>query len=518
MQIAELFATLGLKPKKGEWEAGTKLIEGMKHALELFLGYEAIKSIGELVKSTAEGAIGAERMAQKVGVTTEAVQELGYAAGVSGASNEELQVSLQHLARGMEELRTKGTGPAKDGFQALGVSMEEVRGKTPDEVLEVLADHFAKLPDGAKKTAAAMDLFGRSGTSLIPLLNKGGDGIADLRKEAEELGVVIDDKTAKSFEGLEESTLKVKGTLTGLKNSVVVALLPTIQEMAESLLEWVKANREVIASGIKTAVEGLIVVMKGFATAIGVVVDVVEYLREHNELLIGILAVLGATLLEIAADAVIAWAAALGPVTILVAAITALGLVIYDVWKSITTGKGVAATAFRWISDKVHAMWSAIKGVGNGIVDAFYAVGRGIKQAFQEAFDFVVDKAKALGHTLRNLPGIKQLGDLGEFVGGGIADLTGASNPYSDINAVVEEGSPEAAAAAAAYASPPAYRMAPASMRRDVNVNVGAPQISVTSNSADPKAVADQVGKHVDAWFDGVLQDAHAATGGADEP
>jgi hypothetical protein len=160
VEVADLFASLGLKPKEQEWKHGHELIEGIKKGVEVFAGAEAVKGIYEMVKSTGEAAVAALRLGQKIGVSTEAVQELGYAAKVSGVNAEELQHGFQHLALGLQEARTKGTGPLVDGLHTLGVSFEAVRNKTPDEMLAVLADRFATMPDGAKKTAAAMQIFG----------------------------------------------------------------------------------------------------------------------------------------------------------------------------------------------------------------------------------------------------------------------------------------------------------------------------------------------------------------------
>lgn len=493
MVIAELFASLGLRPDEASWKRGEALIEGVKKGLEIFAGYEAVKFIGELVKSTAEAAIGAERMAQKVGISTEAVQELGYAAQVTGISAEEMQHGFQHLAIGLQEAHTKGTGPLVEGLQQLGVSFSAVANKSPDEILAVLADRFAAMPDGAKKTAAAMDIFGRAGANLIPLLNKGGDGIGELRKEAEELSVVIDDKTAKSFEGLEESTLKIKGTLTGLKNTVVTALLPVIKDMAESLFEWVRANREIIASTLKSVVEGLIVVIKAFGEGVAFVVEVAGYLREHSELLIGVLTILGALLLEIAADAVIAWAAALGPITLVIAAATALGVAIYKVWKSFKDG-GVVREVFNWIGGKLSSFVDALKSAGSSIYDFFAGIGRFIRGVFEGVIDWIdsqIDRVK------RAAKAVKDFFDTGDTIDGKKIDAT--QFYQGGGNVLVPPGS---------------------SSTSSTSTTVAAGAVEITVNippGADAAGMVSQMRQVFAEQFGAVLRDAHAATGGADQ-
>ena len=55
--------------------------------------------------------------------------------------------------------------PTKGAFDALGLSASDLQGKTFDEQLEKLAEGFNRIPDAAQRSAAAMDLFGRSGVA-----------------------------------------------------------------------------------------------------------------------------------------------------------------------------------------------------------------------------------------------------------------------------------------------------------------------------------------------------------------
>ena len=59
-------------------------------------------------------------------------------------------------------------------------------------------------------------------------------------------------------------------------------------------------------------------------------------------------------------------------------------------------------------------------------------MGEGIKKAFSDAFDWVVNKAKAVGSTLRSLPVIKQLGDLGEYIADKVGGDDGDGADHSD--------------------------------------------------------------------------------------
>ena len=55
--------------------------------------------------------------------------------------------------------------------------------RAADAVLEDIAEKFKTMPDGARKVATAIDLFGKSGASLIPALTVGREEIVKLREK-----------------------------------------------------------------------------------------------------------------------------------------------------------------------------------------------------------------------------------------------------------------------------------------------------------------------------------------------
>ena len=177
--IADLWGRLSLKTDKHSFDAGEKAIEGIKRGLEVFIGVEALRKVGEWIESTAEIGDHAVKAGQKIGVTTEAIQELAYAAKIADISQEELELSLGKLAKNLDVVATKGKGPAAEALQRLGIQAKYLKGESLDQNLELIAEKFAAMPDGVTKTALAMELFGKSGKNMIPLLNKGHDGIVD---------------------------------------------------------------------------------------------------------------------------------------------------------------------------------------------------------------------------------------------------------------------------------------------------------------------------------------------------
>jgi hypothetical protein len=139
-----------------------------------------------------------------------------------------------------------------------------------------IADRFQAMPDGAQKTGLAMKVFGmRSGPQLIPFLNEGSAGIAKLRKEFVDLGGQIDGKTIAQFEEFDDTQNRMKVALSGLRNEFATALLPHLQRGATSVLNWVKANRQLLSQKVESFVRNIVGAGRALFSVLSTVVNVV---------------------------------------------------------------------------------------------------------------------------------------------------------------------------------------------------------------------------------------------------
>lgn len=222
-----------------------------------------VTGLAVMVKQSIDAADEASKLAQAAGVTTEAFTGLQFAAGLSGVSTEELSAAFARLNKNAIEAAA-GTERQVSVFNALGVSVKDAAGnvRSGDKILSDLADSFAKLPNGADKAAAAMEIFGRAGTKMIPLLNSGAAGIAELTAQAERLGLVISDEQAKASERFND-TLSVLGSVSqGAGNKIAGELLPTLNEMSGLLLDIAEDS-----DAASTAADAFGVVLKAVSIA-----------------------------------------------------------------------------------------------------------------------------------------------------------------------------------------------------------------------------------------------------------
>lgn len=197
----------------------------------------ATAALGMAIKGSIDNADKMGEVAQQVGVSVEALTSLGYAAKLSGSSVETLSTGLRKLSQNMLAVAQGSTGPVATAFQMLGVSVTNANGslRASDQVLIDVAEKFKGMQDGAAKTALAVQLFGRSGAELIPLLNQGRDGIAGLTAEAEKYGITISGATADAAGRFNDAMDRLSMIFTGMVNKIMAAVVPGLEALATSL-------------------------------------------------------------------------------------------------------------------------------------------------------------------------------------------------------------------------------------------------------------------------------------------
>ena len=107
------------------------------------------------------------------------------------------------------------------------------------------------MPDGVSKTALAIQLFGRGGAALIPVLNEGRRGVQDLLDTAHRLGVVLDTGTARAAHEFHETLGELEGGVEGLQIKLMRGLLPALEALADRMKDT-PAQFDALVHGVVT--------------------------------------------------------------------------------------------------------------------------------------------------------------------------------------------------------------------------------------------------------------------------
>jgi len=157
-------------------------------------------------------------MSARTGVSATILAELGYAAEQTGASMEDVETAIKRS-------------------QKAGLDFDTV------------AAEIAAIQDPAQKAARAIEVFGRSGTKLIPMI----DDMVRLRAEARNLGIVPSEAAVKLADDLGDAFGKVQKVVGAVFFELGAALAPVLLPAAEAVakmglafINWIKNNQKTI--------------------------------------------------------------------------------------------------------------------------------------------------------------------------------------------------------------------------------------------------------------------------------
>ena len=236
------------KLDKGLREArrGIDRLEGPVRALKgAFLAMIPAITIGALVNLTTRALQSADAMAKaadKVGLGVEALQELQFAAAsAAGITDTTLNMAMQRFSRRVGEA-AQGTGELKDTLKQYDIAVRNADGSTRS-VEAVLAD-YANAVQNAESQQEKLRLsfkgFDSEGAALVNLLDKGAAGMNKLREEARQLGAVLDEKTIRNAEAMNDALDRMGTIITTKLNKVAI----------QAVTEFVKAFNVQISDAV----------------------------------------------------------------------------------------------------------------------------------------------------------------------------------------------------------------------------------------------------------------------------
>lgn len=280
-----------------------------------------------------------------------------------------------------------GAALASLGISAVNASNQM---RPVDQLMMDVADKFAAMPDGANKTALAMNLFGKSGADLIPMLNMGREGLS-------QYAATIDKDLAAASDKFNDALNAITKALAGPFNDIIAKLLPVLEKVALAIVAIINAF-----VSLPEPLQNTIIGLSALLFAINGLSGPVTILYGGFKLLAGLK--LGAT--------IAGWLpviAQIGP-AVMTAGQLLIGVLSGPVgWIALLVAAGVAIYAFR---DQIGAAFQAIgqtlsaaaqgfynifikpvgdwfTGLYNGIVTAFSKLGEVLKAPFQAVANFI---------------------------------------------------------------------------------------------------------------------------------
>jgi phage-related protein len=216
--------------------------------------------------------------AKQLGLSVEALQEWNHVAKISGSETQSLEKAFIKVNSMLGDIALGDVKSFAGVFHALGISMDEMKGKTTDEAFQIIRDALANVEDQSLKVALANHLFGdKIGSELLPMLNLEKEAITGLRKEAVELGIITSEQ-AETTGMFKDSIDRLKQSVSALSVEVALVMLPAMQAVVDMIQNKViPASRNIIEwwNGLSDSTQKLITFLIGLAAAIGPILVII---------------------------------------------------------------------------------------------------------------------------------------------------------------------------------------------------------------------------------------------------
>jgi len=241
-KIAEIAGGIGLA--SGIQALGSKVLDFGKESINAF------QDVGKEVKL----------LQRYTGDTAEEMSKLRFAAEESGVSAETLAMALGKLSK------AASTTAGEKKFEAIGVSVKDMNGhmKSSSDIFTEVADKLGGMSNGVEKTNAIMQIFGRSGMELAPLLNQGAAGIAKFKEEAQKFGLVLSQDNLDAVKANVMAHREFHAAIEGMQVQLGQFLYPALTAVTKAFSEIVP----IIAQGLKPAFEAIGFVLNPVVTLI----------------------------------------------------------------------------------------------------------------------------------------------------------------------------------------------------------------------------------------------------------
>jgi len=297
-----------------------------------------VKYLKDATSNTISLAKATLQLSRTTGMDTKTASEWAAVLRTRGIDVGVFSRGMVTLSKQMQAA-TQGSAKSVDAFKALGVSMDDVRKGNTQKVLMEVADGLSKMSNPAQKAALTQQLLSRSGLQLAPILYKGSAAIQDQLNMANKYGDSLSGKTTKSVVDLIDKQREMQYASDGVKVQLGTALLPVIIAVAGVIVELVRVLQPLISNAtvLKTLLVTFAAVWAAYTIATGAATVATT--------------LFGTTL----ATSVIL---ATGGAVLAIAALIAIGVLLYKNWDTVSAAMG---KAFDAIQAAAEAVWKWIK-------------------------------------------------------------------------------------------------------------------------------------------------------------
>lgn len=284
---AEFQADLGrsarlLDKHASDMKASLQQVAGVaRTAFAVVIGTTSVAALRDFVTQTLETSAALQGLAEQTGASATALSGFAPVATISGTAMDAIGGSLVKLSKGLAGVDDETAGATK-ALQFLGIWAKDASGnlRDPAEVMNDVALKLSEFEDGAGKTALAMELFGKSGASMLPFLK-------DLA-ENQDLNIRLTAQQIEEADNASKALARMKAETGFVAQTLVTAAITSMTVLAQELKQVLFGADDAVGGIQRLRTDGSLTTWaQNTAYAIAVVIDALRGIGQTIKSVIG---------------------------------------------------------------------------------------------------------------------------------------------------------------------------------------------------------------------------------------
>jgi len=227
---------------KGAQISGAQLTQSMGKLRGGLIAAAGPAAMLLLIKRSIDVADKTAKVADKIGISTDALQEYRFAASLAGVEQSALDMGLQRFVRRAGEA-AQGLGELRTTLDQYGIDVRDANGQTRSsiDILDDLADVIMNAESEQEQLRIAFKAFDSEGAALVNILKKGSAGLDEYRAKAQKLGIVIEEDLLRNAEAAKDQFTIMSRVISSQLTTAVLTLAPQITSLTETLVDGLPA-------------------------------------------------------------------------------------------------------------------------------------------------------------------------------------------------------------------------------------------------------------------------------------
>lgn len=216
-------------------------------------------SLSQMMSKFLDTGDAIDKASMRIGIGVDRLQSLQYAAKLSGATAEDMNSALGKLNENIAKAAAGKNEELASLFKKLGISLRDANGhvRTAADVLPEFADAIQRNTNSSVRARMAIAAFGDAGQKLIPMLQDGSKGLADMEKRAHDLGLTMSQDDVKAAASLGDKFTDLGSVFDSFGNTISAKLAPVLGPLIDDLTEFLAKNKDAFAGRLSEAVSKL---------------------------------------------------------------------------------------------------------------------------------------------------------------------------------------------------------------------------------------------------------------------